>query len=293
MTRTSYPIPPGYRMLKPGEIIQITDLYWSERSGKFISVAPMDYHGQLADPAKHPCLLRTITACQNCGSDMNGLHNWAGDTQDAYACSRACLDALERKWKSEVVDPDQFCYGCGVRLPDSKPDLHVSHNGTKVYFHSQPCKDEWWHRSDRAKPKTLCEGCGRDMTSMPNYGAGLHRADNEPQGIMACSQHCFESCQFLDVPVSDLMTPEERAANREAIDDLSGDIRPTYYHTDNVYEPFKIIRYYNLNFFEGNVLKYLLRAGKKDAATHLQDLIKARTYLNSEIRKLEQDSTHE
>jgi hypothetical protein len=44
-----------------------------------------------------------------------------------------------------------------------------------------------------------------------------------------------------------------------------------------------------LNFFEGNVLKYLVRAGKKDPATHLQDLIKARTYFNSEIERLEQD----
>lgn len=42
---------------------------------------------------------------------------------------------------------------------------------------------------------------------------------------------------------------------------------------------------YDLNFNEGNVIKYVSRARRK--GTHLQDLKKAIDYLNREIKHLE------
>lgn len=41
-----------------------------------------------------------------------------------------------------------------------------------------------------------------------------------------------------------------------------------------------------LNFFRGNVVKYVSRAGKKDADTELEDLRKAVWYLEREITRL-------
>lgn len=62
--------------------------------------------------------------------------------------------------------------------------------------------------------------------------------------------------------------------------------RPNYYGgKDNVYEAIKVIQEWNLGFGLGNVVKYIARAGKKGNA--LEDLIKARTYLDLEIEKLE------
>jgi hypothetical protein len=62
------------------------------------------------------------------------------------------------------------------------------------------------------------------------------------------------------------------------------ELRPDYYGgEENPFEPFKIIEYYNLSFFAGNVLKYLLRAGVKDKSKHVEDLRKALTYLVREI----------
>ena len=40
-------------------------------------------------------------------------------------------------------------------------------------------------------------------------------------------------------------------------------IKPDYYKTDSIYEPWKIIDAYGLDFYLGNALKYLLRAGNK------------------------------
>ncbi len=55
----------------------------------------------------------------------------------------------------------------------------------------------------------------------------------------------------------------------------------------NVYEAIKIIDHYKLGFCLGNVIKYILRAGKKDPSKHLEDLKKAAWYLNHEIERLD------
>lgn len=64
------------------------------------------------------------------------------------------------------------------------------------------------------------------------------------------------------------------------------DVRPSYYGGDsNPFEPIKIINHYKLNFNIGNVIKYLLRAGKKDL--YLVEFKKAKQYLEFEIARLE------
>ena len=56
-----------------------------------------------------------------------------------------------------------------------------------------------------------------------------------------------------------------------------------YEKTD--YEPIKIINHYNLNFNLGNVIKYVLRAGKKANNSKADDLQKALDYLMYELEK--------
>lgn len=43
-----------------------------------------------------------------------------------------------------------------------------------------------------------------------------------------------------------------------------------------------------LNFCRGNAVKYIARAGAKDSSKELEDLQKARWYLDREIQRLEQ-----
>lgn len=47
-----------------------------------------------------------------------------------------------------------------------------------------------------------------------------------------------------------------------------------------------VINKFNLNFNRGNVLKYIIRAGKKDPSTEIEDLEKARRYIDFEIARL-------
>jgi ribosomal protein L21E len=45
----------------------------------------------------------------------------------------------------------------------------------------------------------------------------------------------------------------------------------------------------HLNFSRGNAVKYIARAGHKDAATELEDLKKARWYIDREIQRIEKE----
>lgn len=56
------------------------------------------------------------------------------------------------------------------------------------------------------------------------------------------------------------------------------------------YEPVKVIQDWKLSFCLGNVLKYIARAGKKDGNSRLQDLQKAKKYLEFEIEEIQNEN---
>lgn len=60
-------------------------------------------------------------------------------------------------------------------------------------------------------------------------------------------------------------------------------IKPEYYN-DSKITPFDVIDDWNLDFYLGNAVKYIKRAGKKKDNSRLQDLKKIREYIEQEIR---------
>jgi hypothetical protein len=58
-----------------------------------------------------------------------------------------------------------------------------------------------------------------------------------------------------------------------------------YGGADDPYEAIKVIEAWNLDFYLGNVIKYLSRVGKK--GDELEDLKKARWYLDRKIARME------
>lgn len=64
---------------------------------------------------------------------------------------------------------------------------------------------------------------------------------------------------------------------------------PQHYGGDTTYEAIKVITAWGLGFDLGNVTKYVARAGKKDPSKELEDLRKARFYLEHRINQLEQN----
>lgn len=62
--------------------------------------------------------------------------------------------------------------------------------------------------------------------------------------------------------------------------------RPEYYGgKDNTYEVFRVLEEWDLDkdFYLGNVIKYVARAGKKDSSKTKEDLQKALVYLQRRI----------
>jgi hypothetical protein len=66
-------------------------------------------------------------------------------------------------------------------------------------------------------------------------------------------------------------------------------MRPHYYKAPNGLTPFDIIDAYGLDFYEGNAIKYLIRWRRKNG---IEDLRKAITYIEEEIKRADRDSLY-
>lgn len=64
---------------------------------------------------------------------------------------------------------------------------------------------------------------------------------------------------------------------------------PDHYQSKQGIEVIDVIRSFTLDFWLGNCIKYILRAGRKGPL--LRDLKKAQWYLNDKIRELEEQQT--
>ena len=63
---------------------------------------------------------------------------------------------------------------------------------------------------------------------------------------------------------------------------------PAHYSEGGI-EAIDVIEAFDLDFCLGNVVKYILRAGRKDPNKEIEDLNKACWYLNRRIQELEKD----
>ena len=63
-----------------------------------------------------------------------------------------------------------------------------------------------------------------------------------------------------------------------------------YGGAENPYEAIKVIEAWDLGFCLGNTVKYISRAGKKETDKTVQELEKAKWYLEREIQKLKTKS---
>lgn len=91
-----------------------------------------------------------------------------------------------------------------------------------------------------------------------------------------------EATQALDRLTSTRL-PELSARPGEAVR------HPAHYGGDTTYEAIKVIRAWGLGFETGSALKYICRAGKKPGADYIEDLEKAKFYLQAEIDRIRED----
>ena len=105
--------------------------------------------------------------------------------------------------------------------------------------------------------------------------AHIKWTDEEPTPV----NHKFESRVLTTeeaVNLLDLLDLEPNPSVKETVN------HPDHYQ-GNEYEAIDIIEDYNLNFHLGNVMKYVLRADKKNS--RVEDLKKAAWYLNRELER--------
>lgn len=82
---------------------------------------------------------------------------------------------------------------------------------------------------------------------------------------------------FLKAPASGRSGCKEPSTKSQT----SSKYDPDHYHAS--VEPWDLIAAHDLDFFSGNVIKYVVRAGKKAGESDLDDLIKAQVYLKKLI----------
>lgn len=70
---------------------------------------------------------------------------------------------------------------------------------------------------------------------------------------------------------------------------LNDPINHPPHYTDGKIEVADFIADKNLNFFRGNVVKYMCRAGKKAGEDELRDLQKAVWYLDREVERVQEE----
>lgn len=91
------------------------------------------------------------------------------------------------------------------------------------------------------------------------------------------------------------MIRSEETEALEVVEDKKSEINqishPSHYCFGK-YEPVKVIQDWGLSFCLGNVIKYLARTGRKDGNSKLQDLLKAKQYIEFEIEGLENENNH-
>lgn len=77
------------------------------------------------------------------------------------------------------------------------------------------------------------------------------------------------------------MSPDPQAGEEDVVN-------PSHYSTLNP-EPIVVITSWGLDWPLSNVIKYLVRAGKKPGVSKRTDLLKAQTYLNYALTDLAND----
>jgi hypothetical protein len=137
-------------------------------------------------------------------------------------------------------------------------------------------------RGERGAKRTLVDGLHVVWMRSQTKRGPTHRRVLELASITP-GPHPSEARRHADVEfdVFDPSTGIWRPVSKpDAVD------HPSHYGGDTVYETIKVIEAWDLDFHLGNAVKYISRAGRKDPAAEIEDLEKARWYLDRKIARL-------
>lgn len=220
---------------------------------------------------------------------------------------RDALDELERKAKSEHLDSprngssgyaDYFHFNrkrLGYPYADSNPFFscpRIIISRDNLTEEEKAKLDELWYSLKPKRLRPILFGTnGHYFDNVPGYQNVIFHSGNCGPGITIklqgkstgkTEQARQVAKYFFENHFSIIDSHMEK--NETKIPQGTYQIRPNHYGgADNPLEARKIIDHYGLGFNLGNVVKYVLRCGKKDS--RIQELRKAMTYLEFEIEK--------
>ena len=120
------------------------------------------------------------------------------------------------------------------------------------------------YKSERSKLIKAVFDTVKDVKAVKEVKQALDVIENKPTKLIVQPQYKAAALKLLDMKEADLVN------------------RPPHY-TDGGVDTLKFIEAKDLNYRLGNVVKYISRAGKKVGSDPVQDLEKARFYLEREI----------
>lgn len=138
-------------------------------------------------------------------------------------------------------------------------------------------------------------GCGVEVISTGSRIVDAHIRDahgiNGPLPTWTCAW-CGYNVLSADGPESadwlyrtgqhEGLCPRRPNRGYEAVE------HPSHYGGDTTYEVIKVLDAWGLGFSLGNAVKYIARAGRKPTADNLEDLRKAKWYLEHQIARIEE-----
>lgn len=110
------------------------------------------------------------------------------------------------------------------------------------------------------------------------------KSDDTDERVATVAQAAHRHADYqnqLDKTQEQLKAQPDHVENKEHVN------HPNHYGGDTVYETIKVLKAWGLGFLLGNCVKYISRAGKKDASKLVEDLKKGRFYLDYAIKLLE------
>ena len=147
--------------------------------------------------------------------------------------------------------------------------------GDKVQIRADLHKDSYWCGSGVAVTEDMVRYAGKEVT-ISKVRHNRRYSIEEDKGAWTWHETVF------DIPIT--TEPTKKTTTNDPVSN------PSHYTGNGRIQPIKYIQDKSLNFARGNVVKYVTRAGHKpegDKKQELEDLRKARQYLDFEINHLE------
>lgn len=218
-----------------------------------------------------------LIRCRSC------FHLW--DTHGDRGCTLVHLDGyrckclLIRNVREIVDNKEALCVGCG-----HSASKHGLHHCLAWYDNDTPCNCETFAKL--VKPESdNCKTCIHPMRM--HISSGCYQSvpsDLYLDESCGCTVPGLQTDDVLNGRESVNSYRERVGKMEEAPDNVN---HPSHY---NQYKGVEVIDLTEqMNFNRGNAVKYICRAGFKDPEKELEDLEKAKWYLDREINRIKEE----